>query len=187
MAQTSRFQKLPPENSLSESQKGKVAQISDQLIALWKHLFDVQDQAKLDSIVSSGLDTTEIDLRELEVDLQVHPPQLKVLIRKNEDVASAEEQVPLLIPAVPETIRRAEQIRASIQRDDIWSFAFAAAIAAITGLSTSYFGQSFGTAKDYVQLFIWAVGTKVVMDFLGSALDTPLKMSSISNPFSSLS
>ncbi len=77
--------------------------------------------------------------------------------------------------------KRAELARAAIQRGDLGSAVFSGVIALLTGLSTYYIGKSFGTAGDYVTLFLWAAGTKAALDILAAALD---KMTRSSSPAS---
>ena len=48
-------------------------------------------------------------------------------------------------------------------------------IAVLTGLHTYYLGQPFFALKDYVGLFLWAVGTKVVVDTINTALQFVLR------------
>lgn len=58
----------------------------------------------------------------------------------------------------------------AVQRWDLMLTLIAFLIAVLTGLHTYYLGQPFGTLKDYVGLFLWAVGTKVVVDTASTAL-----------------
>jgi hypothetical protein len=67
--------------------------------------------------------------------------------------------------------RRLALLTAAIGYGDRGSAVLAFVIALLTGLSTYYFGKSFGTLQDYVVLFLWGAGTKATLDIVTSVLD----------------
>jgi len=48
-------------------------------------------------------------------------------------------------------------------------------LALLTGLGALYFGQPFGTAKDYCTAITWGITTKAALEALIAALDRFLK------------
>lgn len=57
----------------------------------------------------------------------------------------------------------------AIRRWDMLIALLAFIIAVLTGLDKFYFGQPFGTLKDYVAIFLWAIGTKLTLDAISTA------------------
>lgn len=75
------------------------------------------------------------------------------------------------MPAAVSDQKRAELVRHKIQIGDREAAAFSFVVALLTGLNTYYIGKPFGTVGDYVTIFIWAAGTKAVLDVLSGVLD----------------
>lgn len=74
-------------------------------------------------------------------------------------------------PEVTDKRRAAFLVRA-IREGDIAVALFAIVIAELIGLNTKYLGyKSFGTIKDYVDLFVWGAGTKATLDIVTAVLD----------------
>ena len=68
--------------------------------------------------------------------------------------------------------RRAAFLSRAIREGDIAVALFAVIIAELIGLNTKYLGfKAFGTAKDYVDLFVWGAATKATLDILTTLLD----------------
>jgi hypothetical protein len=68
--------------------------------------------------------------------------------------------------------RRAAFLARAIREGDIATALFAVVIAELIGLNTKYLGfKSFGSFKDYIDLFVWGAGTKATLDILTVLLD----------------
>jgi hypothetical protein len=68
--------------------------------------------------------------------------------------------------------RRAAFLARAIREGDIAIAIFAIIIAELIGLNTKYLGfKTFGTVKDYIDLFVWGAGTKATLDVVTVLLD----------------
>ena len=77
--------------------------------------------------------------------------------------------------------RTTELLERRITRADLASTLFAGFIALLTGLNALYIGKAFGTLGDYVNLFLWAAGTKAGLDILLAVVD---RVVNVQNPLS---
>jgi hypothetical protein len=62
-------------------------------------------------------------------------------------------------------------LRLLVRYGDVASFIFGVALATLSSLGTYYFGKSFGSAADYLGLFVAAAGVKAGVDWLASFAD----------------
>jgi hypothetical protein len=147
-----------------------------ELITVWKHLWEAVTLDSLRDIASSGgsLDQAEINLlncrdanRETEQFVNERAlknfavrPQAEFYTRLSESGPSAASDT-----------RTIELLDKAIRLGDVGTTALALVIALLTGLNAYYFGKPFGTIEDYCGLFLWAAGTKVGLDIVTSVLD----------------
>ena len=146
--------------------------LRDQLVALWVHLQEVEAQEDLKGI-DSDLDSARTALQQIKATL----PQVlaaKRLLGITEESTQFLADLDTLTEGTPpaNADRRRELLfHARIQQGDLASTLFAGVVALLTGLSANYLGKPFGSLADYVNLFLWAAGTKASLDILSAVWD----------------
>jgi len=169
---------LQSRTDLNDTQRNSLASVKDQLIAVWKHLWDAQAVGDLAAISSGDLDSAEISLARIGSGIEERAPQEVFSLSRAHlfpphQLTSFNAFAPFSdlnhLPANDD--RRLALLTAAIGYGDRGSAILAFAIALLTGLSTYYLGKPFGTLQDYVVLFLWGAGTKATLDIVTSVLD----------------
>jgi hypothetical protein len=165
---------------LTESQKAEVKVLQQKIVELRVNLWATASVSDLSNLVGfNGLiNNARVRVARLEEELQ--------------NVEAAEGMRPLsaawqaeraqtpdkswLIKTTalrlePDDERRAAQLQTVIQRSDLAATILAAIIGLLTGLNAFYFGRPFGTLQDDIALFLWAAGTKAVLDLVLGVVD----------------
>ena len=179
---TLRFSELQ-KNKVPETQREKLASAETALIGAWQHLWEVQSAGDLPVITSAGgdLDSAQIGLAGIEAD-RARPSTASSLTVSSKMFLTAstsegtpetsfESQFVDSAQLAASDTRRPGLLNRAIRFGDTGSVVLAVMLATLTGLSTNYFGKPFGTAQDYVVLFLWAAGTKAALDMLSAVLD----------------
>jgi hypothetical protein len=172
-AATARLQDLPSEQPLTADQTSRRHGAETQLVTVWQHLWG-GDLAAIDSVTASGgdLDTATAAIAQLEKELPRR--ERRVDLVSAPQAASVEELWgSLIIPSAARDLPASDTRRAALLRHSLWigdrvATICALVIALLTGLSLKYFGQAFGTAEDYIGLFLWGAGTKATLDIITS-------------------
>lgn len=170
-------------NDLTPAQNDALNTAHDQLVIVWKRLWQAETSADLASICSAGseLDSVEIALAKID---SAPSTRTKVgyvatpldLIRR---LGPTPRVAPFLLKPDYLSIdhlpandtRRFALLTKAITFGDFASALLAFTVALLTGLNENYLGKPFGTIQDYIVLFLWAVGTKATLDIVTSVLD----------------
>lgn len=169
---TAHFQDLASQE-LTAAQTDLRHQAEGRLVVVWQHLWGGDLQA-IDSMTASGgdLDSAKGDIAQIEEELH---RVLRTFRLVAAPAGSTAEQLwgsvffPSAVQDLPASdSRRAALLQHSLLIGDTLATICALVIALLTGLSVKYFGQSFGTAEDYIGLFLWGAGTKATLDIITS-------------------
>ncbi len=129
--------------------------VRNQLIDLWRDLWQVNAQTDLDGVAKSGgeIDTVRHAVDHLAPKQRMAAPSF---IFQPEITAGGVVAHALATHSPASDERRAELARQSIQFGDTLSILFAGLIALLTALNLYYVGKPFGTVGDYLTVFLWA-------------------------------
>jgi hypothetical protein len=172
--------RLQTRTDLSDAQRSVLSSVRDQLVGVWRHLWEAQTMNDVATISANGndLDSAEISLARIESAAEQIPPLSafsleRALLFAAYQPTSLSAFTPLSdinhLPANDE--RRFDVLTRAIRYGDRGSAILAFVIALLTGLNANYFSKPFGTLQDYITLFLWAAGTKAAVDILTSVLD----------------
>jgi hypothetical protein len=162
-------------SKLSEQQKGQVEQAAQALNTARIQLWLAETKEDVDNITMQGnpLSTTEQTILSLASAVSAPAADVEKATslarafqpRKAGEAMPHERTMGDVLGSEPaDDDARREFYAKAINRWDCILALIAFALALLTGLHNSYFGQAFGTLKDYAGLLLWAVGTKVVVD-----------------------
>jgi hypothetical protein len=164
---------------LSTAQKDILATVKDQLVAVWKHLWEAPALSDLATLSATGsdLDSAEVSLARIASAEQAPLVSAfsldRALLFTPHRLAFVSPFTALSdinnLPANDD--RRLALLTRAIRYGDSGSAILAFVIALLTGLNMNYFPKPFGTLQDYVVLFLWGAGTKVTLDIFTSVLD----------------
>lgn len=177
---------------LSDAEKRAVAQAQNQLAAVWEHLWQVQAVTDLSTIVAAGgnLDSAEVSLAQTLADHGQPFPQTSVKVTDTLMLAASTDAAQAISPQAEiasreaRTSRRIEMLSRAVRLGDAGSVALAFVIAVLTGLNMYYLGgnTAFGTAQDYIKLFLWGAGTQAGLNIVTAVFDKLVPVGSIVNP-----
>jgi hypothetical protein len=175
---TAELTSLQTRTDLNDAQRNTLATVKDQLVAIWKHLWEAQAVGDLATVSSGDLDSAEISLARIGSGIEERAPQDVFSLNRAHlfaplQLTSFSAFAPFSdlnhLPANDD--RRLALLTTAIRYGDRGSAILAFVIALVTGLSTNYLGKPFGTLQDYVVLFLWGAGTKATLDIVTSVLD----------------
>jgi hypothetical protein len=174
------IQKITSNQNLSDGQKTLLGQAQDQIATAWDKLWrasGIEDLASLKA-PDGSLEGAHQTLIQLLSQIKAAPLPAGSLASVMDDWFGGEaagdsgsyQAMKEMLRAPADDAARQEFYAATRQRWDRALTVIAFVIALLTGLHTNYFGQPFGTLKDYIGLFLWGVGTKVVVDTASATL-----------------
>ncbi|MCA1565892.1 MAG: hypothetical protein LC803_09695 [Acidobacteria bacterium] len=174
------IQKITSNKNLSDEQKTLWRQAQDQIATAWDKLWrasGIEDLALLKA-PDGSLESAHQILIQLFSQLEAAKAPTDSLAFVMNDWFGGEaagdsdsyQAMKEMLRAPADDAARQEFYVATRHRWDRALTLIALITALLTGLHTNYFGQPFGTLKDYVGLFLWGVGTKVIVDTASTAL-----------------
>lgn len=173
------IQEINSSQSLTGTQKDSFQQAQGEIAAAWDRLWRTTGIEDLESLkaLEGPLESAHRTLIQLYEQLKVAGPvdsstfglQDWLGVEPSGDSESYRALKNMLRAPANDAVRQ-EFYAAARQRWDLALAVIAFVTAVVTGLHASYLGQPFGTLKDYAGLFIWGVGTKIVVDSMSAAL-----------------
>jgi hypothetical protein len=177
---TSEFKGLVHNTGLTPGQKTTLDSVNDKLIAVWKHLSEVQTIDNVSSIQAIGADLDSADISVTAISSALQPTRIfRILNLGQRFMLTSLGQKPVEIlkswvdlgHTEANDTRRADLLTRAIRFGDMGTGLLAFVIAVLTGMNSYYLSKPFGTLQDYMTLFVWAAGTKATLDILTSVLD----------------
>lgn len=166
------------EDKLTEESKAKLKSTALTLREVLGRLWVAKTVTELTDLIMSGgdLDLTERSLRAIagEIDDQIHQPggtlSMTSTLHDLQSLSDAFTPISDKSDAPAGDAERERYFATAIRRWDTFMAWLAFIIAVLTGLNVYYLGKPFGTIKDYVELLLWGIGTKIVVDTMSMAL-----------------
>jgi len=176
---SSEYLELVNATQAGSEESEKLEPLWSKLVAVWTELWW---EVKADAFdVGENTDLSEV-LQALEG--LKHPAKRKVykgdlfgLVNQNSVAAHSAKIAQVVVGSYTLSFpsddkRRIEFLERLIKSSDWTLIIFAFIIAVLTGLNSSYLGDKpWGTAHDYIDLFLWAAGTKVGLDLITAITD----------------
>jgi hypothetical protein len=177
---TAELFKLQQRSDLNDAQKKILTAVKDQLVSVWKHLWEAPDVDSIGAISANGgaLDSAEISLAGIDcvgresVLASAFSSHLAYLVMPHQATSLSAFTAlsdTMYLPANDD--RRFDVLTRAIRYGDRGSAILAFVIALLTGLNANYLGKPFGTLQDYITVFLWGAGTKATLDVITAVLD----------------
>jgi hypothetical protein len=176
------YDKIPKDGNYSDAQKAILSNLASEFAALPVQLWGVSSPSDLLQLTGFGgtFNTIAAQLAQFPAE----PTPEEALRSSFQMLAAAPSPSsvfnpffwasvwrPLELRPEADPARRITQLRFAMRRSDLAATVFAGFIGLLTGLNTFYIDKPFGSLQDYVSLFLWAAGTKAVLDLLLAVLD----------------